>query len=42
VSPLQGADGNVEFLVHARVGASPSVAGPDLDAVVASVAGGDL
>ena len=33
VSPLQGADGNVEFLVHARAGAAPS-AGPDLDAVV--------
>jgi 23S rRNA (cytidine1920-2'-O)/16S rRNA (cytidine1409-2'-O)-methyltransferase len=40
VSPLQGADGNVEFLVHARVGAQPSGSGPDLDAVVASATGG--
>lgn len=30
-SPLTGADGNVEFLVHARVGA---VGGPGLDALV--------
>ena len=37
VSPLQGADGNVEFLVHARAGAVPSRVGPDLDALVASV-----
>jgi 23S rRNA (cytidine1920-2'-O)/16S rRNA (cytidine1409-2'-O)-methyltransferase len=36
VSPLQGADGNVEFLVHARAGAAPSHVGPDLDAVVAT------
>ncbi len=40
VSPLQGADGNVEFLVHARAGAEPSGAGPDLDAVVLSAAEG--
>ena len=39
VSPLQGADGNVEFLVHARAGAAASGAGPDLDAVVASAIG---
>jgi 23S rRNA (cytidine1920-2'-O)/16S rRNA (cytidine1409-2'-O)-methyltransferase len=37
VSPLHGADGNVEFLVHARAGVSPSAAGPDLDALVATV-----
>lgn len=41
VSPLRGADGNVEFLVHAR----PSTGGaedrhPDLAAVVAQVEGG--
>ncbi|MEY2477174.1 MAG: rRNA (cytidine1920-2-O)/16S rRNA (cytidine1409-2-O)-methyltransferase [Actinomycetota bacterium] len=41
VSPLQGADGNVEFLVHARAGAEPSGVGPDLDAVVASATGDD-
>ena len=40
VSPLQGADGNVEFLVHARAGAPLSGAGPDLDAVVAAATGG--
>lgn len=34
VSPLQGADGNVEFLVHARA-VPPEGPGPDLDAVVA-------
>jgi 23S rRNA (cytidine1920-2'-O)/16S rRNA (cytidine1409-2'-O)-methyltransferase len=35
VSPLLGADGNVEFLVHARASTPPPSAGPDLDAVVA-------
>ena len=34
VSPLLGAQGNVEYLVHARVGPSPTP-GPDLDEVVA-------
>jgi hypothetical protein len=40
-SPLTGADGNVEFLVHARAGGStPSaeVLAPLLDAAVAEVA----
>jgi 23S rRNA (cytidine1920-2'-O)/16S rRNA (cytidine1409-2'-O)-methyltransferase len=36
VSPLRGADGNVEFLVHARTGTTAPVDSPDLDAVVAS------
>ncbi|MEY2569388.1 MAG: rRNA (cytidine1920-2-O)/16S rRNA (cytidine1409-2-O)-methyltransferase [Actinomycetota bacterium] len=40
VSPLQGADGNVEFLVHARAGVVASGPGPDLDAVVASAGAG--
>ena len=39
VSPLRGADGNVEFLVHARAGAVPSRPGPDLDALTATAAG---
>ncbi|HEX8803409.1 MAG TPA: SAM-dependent methyltransferase, partial [Acidimicrobiales bacterium] len=38
-SPLRGADGNVEFLIHARTAASPAGPPPDLDAVVAEVAG---
>jgi 23S rRNA (cytidine1920-2'-O)/16S rRNA (cytidine1409-2'-O)-methyltransferase len=36
VSPLRGAEGNVEFFLHARAGTTPS-AGPDLAAVVAAV-----
>jgi 23S rRNA (cytidine1920-2'-O)/16S rRNA (cytidine1409-2'-O)-methyltransferase len=40
VSPLRGADGNVEFLVHARAGAVAPGPGPDLDAVVASAGAG--
>jgi 23S rRNA (cytidine1920-2'-O)/16S rRNA (cytidine1409-2'-O)-methyltransferase len=39
VSPLQGADGNVEFLVHARAAAVPVAPGPDLAAVVAAAEG---
>ena len=39
VSPLRGADGNVEFLVHARVGAPSAPIEPDLDAVVAQATG---
>lgn len=35
VSPLQGADGNVEFLIHARPGVAGPSPGPDFDAVVA-------
>jgi 23S rRNA (cytidine1920-2'-O)/16S rRNA (cytidine1409-2'-O)-methyltransferase len=38
VSPLHGADGNVEFFLHARAHAQASDAGPDLGAVVASIA----
>ncbi len=37
VSPLRGADGNVEFFLHLRAGAGPRNGGPDLDALVASV-----
>jgi 23S rRNA (cytidine1920-2'-O)/16S rRNA (cytidine1409-2'-O)-methyltransferase len=37
VSPLRGADGNVEFLVHARIDRAPPAPGVDLDAVVAQV-----
>jgi 23S rRNA (cytidine1920-2'-O)/16S rRNA (cytidine1409-2'-O)-methyltransferase len=38
VSPLRGADGNVEFLVHARVGADPADdRAVDVDALVSSV-----
>jgi len=42
VSPLRGADGNVEFLLHLRAHTPPLGAGIDVDAVVAeaSVAGG--
>jgi 23S rRNA (cytidine1920-2'-O)/16S rRNA (cytidine1409-2'-O)-methyltransferase len=40
VSPLRGADGNVEFLVHARAGVAAPGPGPDLDALVASVEAG--
>jgi 23S rRNA (cytidine1920-2'-O)/16S rRNA (cytidine1409-2'-O)-methyltransferase len=42
VSPLTGADGNVEFLLHARAepGATPTVTAADLDAVVVSAARG--
>jgi 23S rRNA (cytidine1920-2'-O)/16S rRNA (cytidine1409-2'-O)-methyltransferase len=39
VSPLRGAQGNVEFLVHAQVG-GPARPGPDLDAVVAEAGHG--
>ena len=35
VSPITGADGNVEFLLHARTAPSAATAPPDLDAVVA-------
>jgi 23S rRNA (cytidine1920-2'-O)/16S rRNA (cytidine1409-2'-O)-methyltransferase len=35
-SPLRGADGNVEFLLHARHGAA-TIAAADLDAVVTAV-----
>jgi 23S rRNA (cytidine1920-2'-O)/16S rRNA (cytidine1409-2'-O)-methyltransferase len=35
-SPLTGADGNVEFLVHAVKGAGSGVGAPDLDEVVAA------
>ena len=35
VSPLEGAQGNVEFLAHLRRGAVASAGVPDLDAVVA-------
>jgi 23S rRNA (cytidine1920-2'-O)/16S rRNA (cytidine1409-2'-O)-methyltransferase len=38
VSPLRGADGNVEFLVHARFGATPEDdRGVDVDALVSTV-----
>jgi 23S rRNA (cytidine1920-2'-O)/16S rRNA (cytidine1409-2'-O)-methyltransferase len=42
VSPLTGADGNVEFLLHARTGSgtAATVTEADLDTVVASVARG--
>lgn len=36
VSPITGADGNVEFLVHAAAGALPTPPEVDLDAVVAT------
>ena len=41
VSPLKGADGNVEFLVHLRAHAGDGAAAPDhvIDAVVDDVAG---
>jgi 23S rRNA (cytidine1920-2'-O)/16S rRNA (cytidine1409-2'-O)-methyltransferase len=39
VSPLQGADGNVEFLVHARTDVVSEVSGPDLDALIAPLLG---
>ena len=35
VSPITGADGNVEFLLHARTGAGAPSTPPDLAAVVA-------
>jgi hypothetical protein len=39
VSPLPGADGNVEFFLHARAGApDAATATPDLDAAVAEAA----
>jgi hypothetical protein len=40
VSPLTGADGNVEFLVHLAIGPAPVAGAPDvdLDAVVAEAA----
>jgi hypothetical protein len=42
VSPLRGADGNVEFLVHAVAdGAGRRSVAVDLDALVASVGVGD-
>jgi 23S rRNA (cytidine1920-2'-O)/16S rRNA (cytidine1409-2'-O)-methyltransferase len=42
VSPLRGADGNAEFLVHARRGPVPDRRPrPDVDALVAAAAGGD-
>jgi 23S rRNA (cytidine1920-2'-O)/16S rRNA (cytidine1409-2'-O)-methyltransferase len=37
VSPLAGADGNVEFLVHLRPGAAPLVGAADLDALIAGL-----
>ena len=40
-SPLLGADGNVEFLVHARAHASGPAPAVDLDSVVASVQDGE-
>jgi 23S rRNA (cytidine1920-2'-O)/16S rRNA (cytidine1409-2'-O)-methyltransferase len=44
VSPITGADGNVEFLLHARTDSAAPARAPDLDAVVAeawSGAGGE-
>ena len=35
VSPITGAEGNVEFLLHARTAPAPDVTPPDLAAVVA-------
>jgi 23S rRNA (cytidine1920-2'-O)/16S rRNA (cytidine1409-2'-O)-methyltransferase len=39
VSPITGAQGNVEFLGHARVGGGGPPSEPDLDAVVAEAMG---
>jgi 23S rRNA (cytidine1920-2'-O)/16S rRNA (cytidine1409-2'-O)-methyltransferase len=36
VSPLQGADGNVEFLLHVRTGGPSRPTGPLVDAAVAA------
>ena len=45
VSPLTGADGNVEFLLHARTGAAAPTAGPTvaalLDGAVAEATGAE-
>jgi len=41
VSPLRGADGNAEFLVHVRRAPSPSAAGLDVDALVREATGED-
>jgi 23S rRNA (cytidine1920-2'-O)/16S rRNA (cytidine1409-2'-O)-methyltransferase len=40
VSPLRGADGNVEFLFHLRAHEGDRVTAVDLDALVAEAAGG--
>jgi 23S rRNA (cytidine1920-2'-O)/16S rRNA (cytidine1409-2'-O)-methyltransferase len=40
VSPITGADGNVEFLLHARTATAAPAVPPDLDAVVAEAATG--
>jgi 23S rRNA (cytidine1920-2'-O)/16S rRNA (cytidine1409-2'-O)-methyltransferase len=42
VSPLRGADGNAEFLVHVRRAPSTSDVGFDVDALVREAAGGDV
>jgi hypothetical protein len=39
VSPITGADGNVEFLVEVAVDAAPSIDDAALDAVVAEAEG---
>ena len=39
VSPLLGADGNVEFLLHVRTGAAPRPSGELVDAAVATAVG---
>jgi 23S rRNA (cytidine1920-2'-O)/16S rRNA (cytidine1409-2'-O)-methyltransferase len=40
VSPLRGADGNVEFLLHARTAPPAGAPAVDLDALVAAVTAG--